>query len=155
MYFFSIQTGPIRPFTPYQRKRKNQQPSDQNKVKLERLTSKDSTTDESPEVGTPGTPLAGVNTLNPLAFLKMNQAVSTDDLWKNLEEVISPITTTTECPPSPISNLNSSSDFGKVCLACRVHSPVVACAHQKMSFVKIILIRSFFFVSLLNRWWRN
>jgi len=65
-----------------------------NKAKLERLTSKDSTNDESSDVGTPGTPL-GVNSLNPLAFLKMNQAVTTEDLWKNLEEVISPFTTST------------------------------------------------------------
>lgn len=43
----------------------------------------------------------------------MNQAVTTEDLWKNLEEVIDPITSSSSAS-SATSNLNPSSDIGKV-----------------------------------------
>lgn len=90
MALFMLQTGPIRPFTPYQRKRKSQQ-GDANKSKLERLQSKDSNTDESSDIGTPGTPCAITPSMNPLtqALMKLNQAnpPTTEEAWRNLEDV--------------------------------------------------------------------
>jgi len=82
-----IQTGPIRPFTPYHRKRKSQT-GDSHKAKLEKLQSKESNTDDS-DGNTPGTPISAV--LNPLtqALLKLNASPpsSTEEGWKFLEEV--------------------------------------------------------------------
>jgi len=85
-----VQTGPIRPFTPYQRKRKSQQ-GDASKSKLERLTSKDSTTDESSDVATPVTPCGITPSMNPLtqALMKISQTSppTTEEAWRNLEDV--------------------------------------------------------------------
>ncbi|OXA38154.1 deformed epidermal autoregulatory factor 1 homolog isoform X2 [Folsomia candida] len=90
----SSATGPIRPFTPYQRKRKNQQ-GDSSKSKLERLQSKDSNTDESSDVGTPITPCGITPSMNPLtqALMKMNQASppTTEEAWRNLEDMVEKI----------------------------------------------------------------
>jgi hypothetical protein len=94
-------TGPIRPFTPYQRKRKGQNVTEHVKgTKLERLTSKDSTTDESSDIGTPITPLGVANALNPLtqALMKINHISlpsCTQEAWKVVEDAVDSLSTAT------------------------------------------------------------